>query len=224
MQISVIIPVYNEKESLPKLLEMFPVEKNYEIVIVDDSEQDYSKIILDSFPQLNIKYIHRGKRLGLSSAVIDGFKSSSGEVLVCLDGDGSHPPEVIPSMVKSLQESQMVIASRYIQGGSLDPEWNLIRRFISRACCLLAAPIIRVKDPMSGYFAVKKEDFELVKELKPVSYKIALEIAIKGKFKNISEVPFHFASRFKGRSKVTFKVIIGMIYHLFSLYFFKIFR
>ena len=225
MTVSVVIPVFNEDESLPFLLSQFKAEDEYEIIIVDDSPDELTINATEPFKEnLNLKIIHRGRRLGLSSAVIEGFSSASGDILVCMDGDGSHPVEIIPNLAAALEECDMVIASRYIEGGSLDPRWNLMRRIISKTCCLLAAPLIRVKDPMSGYFAVTSGTFTRIKDrLKPVSYKIALEIAVRGRLEKISETPFHFASRFKGSSKVTLKVITGMVFHLLSLYFCKIF-
>ncbi len=112
-----------------------------------------------------------------------------------------------------------------MNGGMIDEQWSIFRRTISKACCLIAAPLVKVKDPMSGFFALRKLDFDKIKDsLKPISYKVALEVAVKGSFRRFGEVPFRFAARYKGKSKVTLRVIFGMLWHLLLLYKFKIFK
>ena len=227
--ISLIIPVYNESENLPDLLEKLAsleISSSLELVIVDDSYDDLTLKSTESFnSRLNIKYLHRRKRLGLASAVIDGFNEASSGILVCMDGDGSHPPQKIDELAAMIREGHsMVMASRNVPGGGADSEWSSVRKFISMVCNLLVRPLTGLKDPMSGFFAVSKDFFESVKpRLKPISYKIALELAVKGRLKRVPEIPFKFEERKAGSSKVNFSVIGGMIYHFISLYCWRIF-
>lgn len=227
--ISLIIPVFNESQYLPDLLEKIsemPLNSDLELIVVDDSYDDLTVKSIESYKaKMKLKIIHRKKRLGLSSAVIEGFDAASSNILICMDGDGSHPPEIIEALAKEIESgNKMVLASRNIPGGGAAEEWSLLRRFISKACTLLVAPLSSLKDPMSGFFGVSGEFYKNVRpHLKPVSYKIALEIAVKGRLKNISEVPFRFEERKAGSSKVNLSVIVGMAYHFFSLYCWRIF-
>jgi len=227
--ISLIIPVYNESEHLPSLLERIasmPFSDKLEVIVVDDSYNDLTIKSAEPFSsKLELKVIHRKKRLGLSSAVIEGFSAASYETLVCMDGDGSHPPEKIIELASKIEDGEpMVFASRNIPGGGCADDWSFVRKMISKICCTLVKPLTKVKDPMSGFFAVSKSFFKRVEPiLKPVSYKIALELVVKGRLKQVCEVPFKFEERKAGSSKVNLTVIMGMVYHFISLFCWKIF-
>lgn len=227
--ISLIIPVFNESEHLPNLLgkisSLFQ-NSEIEVIVVDDSSDDLTINSIDHYKkELNLKIIHRKKRLGLSSAVIEGFSVASTDILICMDGDGSHPPEIIKVLAEKITAgSAMVMASRNVPGGGAAEEWSFLRRAISKVCTLLVRPISSLKDPMSGFFGVSKQFFDEVKPaLRPISYKIALELAVKGRLKNIPEVPFKFEERKAGSSKVNLSVMLGMAYHFLCLYFWKVF-
>ena len=227
--ISLIIPVFNESEHLPALLEKvleLSGETSLEVIVVDDSYDDLTVKSIEKFKEkIKLKIIHRKKRLGLASAVIEGFKAASGQVLVCMDGDGSHPPEKIAELAEKIKDGHsMAVASRNIPGGGCADDWSVTRKLISKICSLLVWPITSLKDPMSGFFAVSSDFFSKVESsLKPISYKIGLELAVKGKLKNIPEVPFKFEERKAGSSKVNFSVMAGMAWHFFKLYCWKIF-
>lgn len=227
--ISLIIPVYNESEHLPDLLDRIltlDLKDELELIVVDDSCDDLTVKSVEAFKdRLKLKIIHRKKRLGLSSAVMDGFSAASSDILICMDGDGSHPPEKISQLAAEIQNGEsMVVASRNIPGGGCAEDWSFTRKLISKICCTLVMPLTGLKDPMSGFFAVSKSFFNDVKPLvKPLSYKIALELAVKGRLKNIKEIPFRFEERKAGSSKVNLSVIMGMIYHFIKLFCWRIF-
>ena len=227
--ISLIIPVYNESEHLPDLLEKIyslPIRERLEVIVVDDSYDDLTLKSTEPFRnKLNLQVIHRKKRLGLSSAVMEGFASASSNILICMDGDGSHPAEKISELAGQVESGElMVVASRNVTGGGCADEWSFLRKVISKFCCILVRPLTGLKDPMSGFFAISKSFFDDVKpHVKPLSYKIGLELAVKGRLKNISEIPFKFEERKAGSSKVNFSVIMGMLYHFMGLFCWKIF-
>lgn len=227
--ISLIIPVFNESEYLPDLLQdilSLPQSSSIEVIVVDDSCDELTVDSIDHFKKkMQLKIIHRKKRLGLSSAVIDGFEAANAGILICMDGDGSHPPGKIEALAEEIRSgSKMVMASRNIPGGGAAEEWSLVRKVISKVCTLLVRPLTGLQDPMSGFFGISKEFFNEVKpKLKPVSYKIALELAVKGRLQRVPEVPFKFEERKAGSSKVNISVIGGMIYHFISLYCWRIF-
>ncbi len=166
----------------------------------------------------NLKVLHRTGKLGLSSAVLEGFAAASGDILVVMDADLSHPPEKIPEMVTQITEGRadMVVGSRHVPGGSIE-DWPIHRRLLSKAATLLARPLTKVKDPMSGFFALKRSVIEGV-ELDPVGYKIGLEILVKGRHTKVVEVPIRFANRKAGQSKLGGAVMLRYIDHVTTLY------
>lgn len=226
---SIVIPVYRESESLPSLLmeikETVSVE-DYEVIVVDDSECDETKKNCQAFfENSNWRYIHRKKRKGLASAVIEGFCQSKGDWLICMDGDGSHSPEMINHFATSVDGNcEVLVGSRYVKGGSLDSNWPALRRFISKLFCLSVWPLTKILDPMSGCFAVKKTLFDdNTSLLDPPGYKILLEILVKFRVREVKEIPLDFRLRFKGFSKITLKIMLESVVHVFKLYKFVVF-
>ena len=141
-----------------------------------------------------------------------------GDAVVVMDADLSHPPEKISEMVERITKggADMVIGSRYVEGGHVE-NWPFRRRLMSKSATLLARGLTKVKDPMSGFFAIKREVVEGV-ELNPIGYKIALEILVKGKVSKVEEVPITFADRKAGKSKLGASVTLKYIDHCISLY------
>lgn len=147
--ISIIIPTYNEKYNLPLLVNtIFDVLNNNflegNIIIVDDNSPDGTGKVADELSIKNnkIKVIHRKKKEGLSSAVMEGFSHATGEIIGVMDADLSHPPEVIPELVLPILkgESEFVIASRYKNNEKIE-KWPIARKIISRGATLLAKPL-----------------------------------------------------------------------------------
>jgi dolichol-phosphate mannosyltransferase len=177
------------------------------VEVVENSGYDFARIIV------------RKQNRGLSPAVIDGLRLAKNPVLVCMDCDLSHPTEKIPAMILALASGQqMVLGSRYVPGGSTGDDWGLFRWLNSRVATLLARPLTNVKDPMSGFFAIRKSDFEHARDLNPVGYKIALELIVKCGFENVGEIPIAFSNRVYGESKLTLKEQLKYIKHLRRLY------
>jgi dolichol-phosphate mannosyltransferase len=139
-----------------------------------------------------------------------------------MDCDLSHPPERIPQMILALAAGQqMAIGSRYVPGGSTDDDWGLLRWFNSLVATLLARPLTAARDPMSGFFAMRRRDFEAAKNLNPIGYKIALELIVKCGIENIAEIPIHFSDRRFGQSKLSINEQLKYIQHLRRLYIYK---
>lgn len=153
--ISIIIPTYNEKGNIKKLIlkinDIF--KEDFEIIVVDDNSPDGTGKIVDKLKKYNAKCIHRKSKLGLSSAVIEGFKAAKGDIIGVMDADFSHPPEKIPELIKPLKDNnaELTIGSRYIQGGKIK-NWTAVRKIISKGAILLSLPLTRIKDPVSGFF------------------------------------------------------------------------
>jgi dolichol-phosphate mannosyltransferase len=222
--LSVVIPTYNEKDNITTLIT--EVHKalsgcDHEIIIVDDNSQDGTIDIVNKLAkQYPVKLFVRRDEKGLSTAVIHGIKQASGSTIAVMDADLQHPPEILPLLYKAIEGgADMAIASRYIKGGGC-PNWGLFRRVTSKVAIKIAHIFLpssrRVKDPMSGFFMFRPEKVDLLK-LKPVGYKIALEIMIVGSFKNIVEVPFIFKKRSAGQSKLRPQQQIEYLSHILSL-------
>lgn len=166
MKLSLIIPTYNEKENIQKLLTKInqEFEKNNidgEIIVVDDNSPDGTGQILEKLKKQyrNLKIIHRKGKLGLSSAVLEGWKISKGQIIGVMDADLSHPPEKIKEMYNYINKGKadFVIGSRYIKGGKIEG-WGIYRKVLSRGATLLAKIFTNVKDPMSGFFMIEKKN------------------------------------------------------------------
>lgn len=231
MEITLVIPTYNESENLPILLEkVFDAFRSAgldgRVIVVDDNSPDgtwkTAEELKDRYPGLEV--LRRINKRGLSSAVLDGFGMSKSEILGVMDADLSHPPEKIPEMVEPLLrgEADIVIGSRYIKMGGTE-DWALRRKISSRIATLAVIGLTSVKDPMSGFFFLKREVIENV-ELSPEGFKIALEILVRGKFDRVVEVPIIFRDRVYGETKLSGGVILDYLYHVAKLYGFKILK
>src|SRR5579872_4979651 len=183
MRLSVISPTLNEAENVPRLvqqLEQALVDVDYEILIVDDDSADLTWSVAHELSLTNprVRTLRRIQNPGLGLAVMDGFSAADGDVLACIDADLQHDPAILPAMLESLQSgADVVVGSRHVAGGSTG-NWNRWRRLESwlatkTAQYLLGVPL---KDPMSGYFLVRREDFAKVKgQLNGNGFKILLE-------------------------------------------------
>ena len=222
--ISIIIPTYKEKENIGCLVERIHnnlAKYDYEIVIIDDNSSDGSEeLVADLVRRYPVKIIVRKNKRGLSSAVVDGIASTDSENVIVMDADLQHPPEVLPDIVKALENHDFVMASRYIKGGS-PGEWKLSRKIVSKGATLLALPLApKVKDPMSGFFGFKRSVVNIA-SLSPTGWKIGLEILVRSKFKAVIEVPYTFVPRAHGESKLSRRIMTEYLKQLFYLYSFK---
>ena len=228
--ISIVVPIYREAANLPLLAEaideaLADFADDYELLFIDDDSQDGSEGICaelsERFPARIV--VRKGQR-GLATAVIHGIALSSGDIVVVMDADLSHPPNAIPSMVERLRqgESDFVLGSRYVEGGSIRDGWSLFRKLNSIIASFLARPLCPLNDPMSGFFAFRRADMPTACRLSPIGYKIALEIFVKGDFNDPSEVPIHFADRQHGESKLSLKEQLNFLRHVGRLYAYRL--
>jgi len=225
--VSIIVPTFREVANIPPLLERIDAVRRQwgldaEVLFLDDRSDDGSveAVARAGFDWARI-IVRDGPR-GLSPAVVDGLRLARSPVIVVMDADLSHPPEKIPDLILALQSGQQfAIGSRYVPGGSTDDRWGFFRWLNSRVATLLARPLTTARDPMSGFFALRKSDLGLARELNPVGYKIALELIVKCNLENVGEVPIHFADRVHGESKLTLKQQLLYLKHLRRLYIHK---
>jgi dolichol-phosphate mannosyltransferase len=237
---SIIIPTFNESENILRLIS--EIEKNLptsdltEIVIVDDNSPDGTgKLVENYISQQNenqkvaknhtrncmLKVVHRAGKNGLIPAIMDGVKQSSGKNVIIMDADFSHPPEVIPKMMEELKMNPnfIIIGSRYVEGGKVIG-WPKKRKLLSTGASFLARfglSVKRVKDPMSGLFALPRELIENI-SIDTKGYKILLEILVKNKEIPTKEIPYTFTDRRSGKSKMDKGVILNYAEAIWQLY------
>lgn len=225
--VSVIVPAYREAENIPSLVERIDrVRQEYdldlEVLIMDDDSRDGTAEAVQSLGRPWVRLVTRRENRGLSPAVLDGFALARHDVLLVMDADLSHPPEKIPEMIDALTVGHdFVVGSRYVPGGSTDEDWGPFRWVNSRAATLLARPLTSLKDPMSGFFALRRETYERAAPLNPVGYKIGLELLVKAKCRRVCEVPIHFGQRRLGESKLSVREQLRYIRHLRRLFIYK---
>ncbi len=221
--ISVITPTFNERENILNLVKRVHnalVGYAYELIIVDDNSPDGTAEFAESLSgEYPLRVICRRNERGLSSAVIAGFRQARGKILGVIDADLQHPPEEIPALIHSIEDgADVAIGSRYILGGGIRG-WSVKRKLVSQVATTLARlflPSIRkTKDPMSGFFMVRREVIENV-ELRPIGYKILLEVLAKGKLTphKVREVPYTFQEREAGKSNLNMKEQVNYLKHL----------
>ena len=225
--LSIVVPTYKEAESLPHLIDRLAklrAEKglDLEVIIMDDDSRDGSVELVEARNEPWLRIVVRTTDRGLSPAVLDGLRRARGEFLACMDADLSHPPEALPGMLTKLDEgADFVVGSRYARGGTTSDDWGVLRWLNSRVATLLARPLTSVRDPMSGFFVLRRSTFEGGREFNPIGYKIGLEMIVKCGCERVVEVPIHFEDRRFGKSKLTLKQQILYIQHLRRLYIFK---
>ena len=192
------------------------------MLIMDDDSNDGSLELVQARPEKWVKIIVRKGDCGLSPSVLDGLRRGTGEFLACMDADLSHPPEALPGMLQKLDEgADFVVGSRYVKGGTTSDDWGFLRWLNSRVATWLARPLTNVRDPMSGFFVLRRSKFEGGREFNPVGYKIGLELIVKCGCERVVETPIHFEDRRFGTSKLTFKQQLLYLQHLRRLYIFK---
>jgi dolichol-phosphate mannosyltransferase len=170
-------------------------------VVIDDGSPDGTADLAESLGGAHpIRVMRRSAKSGLASAVLAGFAHAKGDVLLVMDADLSHPPEITPTLIEAIASgADLAVGSRYVKGGgTLD--WPLRRRVVSRVACLLGNALVPIRDCTSGFFAVRRSAIDGVK-LNPIGFKIGLEVIARGRYKKSVEVPYVFRDRELGRSK-----------------------
>jgi dolichol-phosphate mannosyltransferase len=222
---SLVIPTLNETGNIDRLLRdvtdsLSNTQYEYEIVIVDDGSTDGTVEKVQSWTARDsrIRVLSRAGEKGLAGAVLYGWGHSPAGLLGVMDADLQHPPELLPALLREAEQADIAIASRYAQNHGTKG-WNPLRAAVSRLSTLVAAPLIsrknlRVTDPMSGFFVIHRRCIEgLV--FQTTGFKLLLEILVRGRIRNVREVPYQFGLRRAGQSKASATVALHYL-HLLS--------
>ncbi|MDP7070032.1 MAG: glycosyltransferase [Phycisphaerales bacterium] len=221
-EVTVIIPTYQEAESLPQLLERLGAVRrggvDLNVLVVDDDSGDGTDSVIAALNLDWVRLITRTNARGLSSAVLRGMREATGRSCVVMDADLSHPPEVIPDFLEALRGgADFVVGSRYVPGGSTEDGWGVLRWINSKVATVMARPFTSVRDPMSGFLGFSRELIADPSVLDPVGYKIGLELIVKGGCTRVEEVPIHFSTRTHGQSKLSLRVQLQYLDHILRL-------
>lgn len=242
MLVSIIIPTYNEKDNIGRLIDYLeekifpkvdPQDSDMHILVVDDSSPDGTANVVKDL-QKKYKNLHlylNKKKAGLGAAYLVGMSYAVDEMkadlLIEMDADFSHDPKVIVQFLKHIKNgSDFVVGSRYIKGGSIPDNWGFHRKFLSVVSNLFIRFILwawDVADWTGGYRALKAEIFRKLKpemskkEFSGYTWQIGfLHKAHRLGYK-ISEVPFHFTDREYGKSKIGPEYIKNALSYLIAI-------
>jgi len=225
--LSLVVPTYNERDRLPELVRAIFAAYDAggvdgELVIVDDNSPDGTGQVADELAQrFPIRVVHRAGKLGLGTAVIEGFTAATAEFVGVIDADLSHPPSLVPRMLAVLRQTgaDIVIGSRYIPGGGTEG-WDMSRRLMSTFACVLARGLTPVRDATSGFFLMRRDRARGV-TISAGGFKICLELLIRSEPRLVIEVPYVFKGRTVGESKMNLKEATGYLRQLRDLYAFR---
>jgi dolichol-phosphate mannosyltransferase len=214
--VSIVVPTRNEVENIAPLIEQIVASgvAFQEIVFVDadsnDGTRDGIALLAKNHP---IRLIEQDRsEPGLAAAIMAGARNATGELLVVMDADLSHPPERIHGLIAPLRANtaDMVVGSRYVRGGST-PGWPLWRKILSRAGSAIAYPVTGVRDSMCGFFAIRR--IRLLELAPPtVGFKIVFEIIVcGGSTLRVQEIPIAFRDRARGHSKMSLGIALRFL-------------
>jgi dolichol-phosphate mannosyltransferase len=215
-KLGLVIPTLNEEANIGPALErarasLDLLDLNYELLVVDDDSSDGTQQVVQSYQHSDprIRLLVRTGARGLSGAVIYGWQHTDASFLGVMDADLQHPPELLPGLATAVQGgNDIAIASRYLSADGT-AGWNPFRRALSMVSTWVTLPLqkpsIRVKDPMSGFFIVRRQCIDGL-QLQPEGFKLLLEILVRGNIRSAVEVPYHFGLRHGGSSKANWRV------------------
>jgi len=220
VQLTVIIPTYNEAENLPKLVSVLfalPVQ-GLKILVVDDNSPDGTGELAEELVRASagrMAVLHRAGKLGLGSAYIQGFRSAleaGAEAIGQMDADFSHPPEKIPVILEALNTCDIAIGSRYVPGGSVDVDWPAWRKGLSAFANFYARTILSMplRDVTGGFRFYRREALGAMPldRIRTNGYAFQVETAYVAYLLGFTfkEIPIYFADRRWGTSKMSFSI------------------
>lgn len=228
IKVVIVVPTYNEAETLPILVEKV-LQQNIDglgFVVVDDGSPDGTGDIADriagDFDGVFI-VLHREGKQGLGTAYMAGFQTAldaGAERIIEMDADLSHPPEVLQGLINELESADVAVASRYVAGGGVDPEWSWGRQQISYWGNVGIRLILglKVKDSTAGFKGFRRKTLESIgiDRLKLSGFGFQAEVAYRCQQAgmNVVEYPYVFMDRTVGKSKMSFGIVVEAFFHL----------
>jgi len=228
---AVVIPTYNESENLPVLTERLFAQNipNLRIIFVDDGSPDGTEQVAWELSEKyggRIEVVQRGRKMGLGSAYVAGFRKALDEgadFVIQMDADLSHKPEYLPKFLASLEEADVVVGSRYARGGGVEEDWGLSRKILSGGgnVGIRAIAGLKVKDTTAGFKAFRAgvlRSFDLGQlRCKGFGFQAEVAHACQRLGYEVVEYPIIFANRYKGKSKMSTGIIVEAFWRLLPL-------
>lgn len=210
-KISVILPTYNERENIRDLVMAIEnlIKNPLEIIVVDDNSPDGTWKVVEELSEKDscVKLIRRMKERGVATAIANGTSASTGGIVIWMDTDFSHPPKLLPKMIKAVDGYDIVIASRFVKGGKM--VYTFTRNSSSRLLNLFASLMLdsSIKDYTGGYMAIKRNVLKKIKATPLGSghgeFAIAFIYRAKKAGFRIKEISFTYMPRKKGQTKTS---------------------
>ena len=235
MKALVIIPTYNEKENIEKIVPaVLEKDEKLDVLIVDDNSPDGTGAIADRMAQENkkIKVLHRPGKSGLGTAYIAGFKyalENGYDYIFEMDADFSHDPKYIPEFLKAIKEADLVLGSRYINGVNVI-NWPMSRLLLSYYANVYSRWVtgLPVKDATGGFKCYRKEVLKAIDldKVKSNGYSFQIEMSFRAWEKGfkVKELPIVFEDRRAGHSKMSKKIVREAVWMVWRLRFMSILR
>jgi len=226
--VSVVIPLYNEENSIKSLLNSFPDQYSYEILIIDDGSTDNSIQKIKEAKNSAVKIIQHEKNLGYGAAIKSGFDHAKGDIIVTMDSDGQHDPNEIKCLIKPLiaNQADLIVGSRYL--GKCKYKIPLHTRageyFIKMSLWFLYNQ--KVFNNQNGFRAFKKDSLELFKKIKSNGMGFTTELLFESAYNGLKivEIPITLNSRKFGTSYIKLLSLTRFICSCIIIYGLRKFR
>jgi len=229
MKIAVVIPTYNEKDNIGKLISaIFALElPDLEIIVVDDNSPDGTGKIVEEIKtrEPRVHALHQSKKKGLGRAYIAGFQyalEGEAEYIFEMDADFSHDPRMIPKFLKHAETHDLIIGSRYV-GGVRVVNWPLRRLFLSVLANKYASFVtgLKIADATSGFKCYRRKVLESIdlQRVKSSGYSFQIEMKYRAHKKNFTlrEIPIIFVDRTQGLSKISRNIVWEALFIVWKL-------
>lgn len=227
----VVLPTYNERENLPRMVEtLFALEiPGLEVLVVDDGSPDGTGALAEELAREHdgtMHVAHRDHKLGLGPAYIDGFSRAlemGADFVVEMDADFQHDPAVLHDFRRYIEYYDIVAGSRYIPGGSVDPKWNIARKLLSRGGSAYARLVLRLEshDPTGGFKCFRAEALRKIalERIRSSGYAFQIEMSYAAQRAGllVKEVPIHFIDRQRGTSKMSSRIALEAAWRVWQI-------
>lgn len=213
-RVAILIPTYNERDALPRILDQVRVEvPQAHIFVIDDNSPDGTGAIADEYAARDsaITVLHRAGKEGLGRAYLHGFEvalEQGYDVLVEMDADGSHQPKHLPTILAALADADVVIGSRWVRGGAVE-NWPLSRKLLSVGGNLYTKVMLGmpVNDATAGYRAYRASALRAIGLAQVASQGYCFQVDLTQRAVRagltVREVPITFVERDLGASKMS---------------------
>ena len=226
----IIIPTYNERDNVEKLLELITqTDHEAHVLIVDDNSPDRTYEVIEGLMQAKypgkLHLLKRAGKLGLGTAYIAGFKwalARDYDYIFEMDADFSHDPKYLPDFLTAIKTHDLVLGSRYVPGGGVK-NWGLVRKFISQGGSFYARTILGLplRDLTGGFKCFRREVLAAIDldNIKSNGYSFQIEMTYRASRKGfrIAETPIVFEDRQVGQSKMSRKIFFEAVLMVWRL-------